>query len=220
MARDSTMTRQRLLAAADALFYGEGIRPVGVDAVAREAGVTKRTLYYHFPSKDDLVAAYLDDRDLPTLSRYQGYATASDATADERIRGIFEQIARNAQKPGWRGCSFVRAACEFAGLPGHPARLAAARHKKRFEAWLEDVLAADGIADPAALARQIMILFDGAVTQILIHRDPSYAASAGAAAALLLSAASPRGQRTRSAATPGSSRPSSHSRKAPPAVET
>ena len=69
MPRDSRQTRERILEAANRLFYGEGIRSVSVDAVAEKAGVTKRTLYYHFRSKDELVAAYLASRDQPSLAR-------------------------------------------------------------------------------------------------------------------------------------------------------
>ena len=108
------------------------------------------------------------------------------APAARRIRRIFEQLGKNAEDPRWRGCSFLRAAAEFANLPGHPARVVAARHKRRFVAWLEEVLAADGFGEAAALARQLMILLDGAVAQILIHREPSYALSAADAASMLL----------------------------------
>ena len=189
MTRDSEATRSRLIAAADSLFYGEGIRAVGVDAIAEAAGVTKRTLYYHFASKDHLIAAYLEARDLPTLGRYQAVAAAGKGPAAERVRMIFDRLARNAADRQWKGCSFLRAAAEFANLPGHPARMIAARHKKRFEAWLEELLHAEHYADATALARQITILFDGAVAGILTHRDPSYAASAGAAAVALLQCA-------------------------------
>ena len=186
MARDSSETRRRLIAAADGLFYGQGIRAVGVDAVAEAAGVTKRTLYYHFASKDDLIAAYLEERDLPTLGRYQGLIPEPGEPAARQVRRIFEQLGKNAKDPSWRGCSFLRAAAEFANLPGHPARVVAARHKKRFEGWLNGILTADGFTEVADLARQIMILFDGAVAQILVHRDPSYALSARDAASTLL----------------------------------
>lgn len=186
VARDSSETRRRLIAAADGLFYGQGIRAVGVDAIAEAAGVTKRTLYYHFASKDELIAAYLEGRDLPTLGRYQGLIPEPGEPAARQVRRIFEQLGKNAKDPRWRGCSFLRAAAEFANLPGHPARVVAAGHKKRFEGWLKGILVADGFAEAAALARQLMILFDGAVAQILIHRDPSYAISAADAASTLL----------------------------------
>src|SRR6266404_4151950 len=99
--RDSSKTRRRLIAAADGLFYGQGIRAVGVDAVAEAAGVTKRTLYCHFASKDDLIAAYLEERDLPTLGRYQGVIPEGGAPAARRIRRIFEQLGKNAEDPRW-----------------------------------------------------------------------------------------------------------------------
>ena len=70
MARDANTTRDQITQAADDLFYGEGIRRASVDPITARAGVTKRTLYYHFPSKDDLIAAYLTARDEPTLSRH------------------------------------------------------------------------------------------------------------------------------------------------------
>lgn len=186
MTRDSSKTRHQLIAAADGLFYNQGIRAVGVDAIAAAAGVTKRTLYYHFKSKDELIAAYLEGRDLPTLGRYQGLIPDPGEPAQRQIQRIFDHLGKSSRDPHWRGCSFLRAASEFANLPGHPTRRIAARHKKRFEGWLEEILASDEIAEAAGLARQIMILFDGAVAQILIHRDPSYAASAANAAATLI----------------------------------
>src|SRR5260370_1977392 len=118
--RDSAETRRRLIAAADRLFYGQGIRAVGVDAVAEAAGVTKRTLYYHFASKDDLIAAYLEERDLPTLGRYQNLIPGPGEPATRPARRIFEQLGRNAKHPLWRGCSFLRAASAFANPPGPP----------------------------------------------------------------------------------------------------
>jgi AcrR family transcriptional regulator len=189
MTRDSSVTRGRLIAAADKLFYGQGIRAVGVDAIAEAAGLTKRTLYYHFASKDDLIEAYLDGRDLPTLGSYQDLVEDPAEPARRQIRRIFERLGENAKSSDWRGCSFFRAAAEFAHLPGHPARVVAARHKKRFENWLQEVVTADGYTDAAGLARKIMVLFDGAVAQILVHRDPSYAASAADAADTLLKSA-------------------------------
>lgn len=189
MARDSSVTRKRLISAADGLFYNQGIRATGVDAVAEAAGVTKRTLYAHFSSKDALIAAYLEARDLPTLGRYQGLIPGPGASAATRIRRIFEQLGRNSKDARWRGCSFLRAASEFANLPGHPARTIAARHKKGFESWLAEILARDGIANALVLARQIMILFDGAVAAILVHRDSGYAALAAEAASVLIDCA-------------------------------
>lgn len=188
MARDSSGTRKRIIEAADELFYGEGIQSVGVDAIAEKAGITKRTLYYHFKSKDELIAAYLEARDGPALERFRRWVNQSDGPLAQQIAGMFAKLAAEARDPQWKGCGFARAAAELAGLPGHPALAFAARHKKRFEAWLADLLRHEGVADAAALARQILVLLDGAMTHMLIHRDPSYARAAGKAAVALLDA--------------------------------
>lgn len=178
--------RSRILGAAEALFYEQGLRSVSVDAIAERAGVTKRTLYYHFASKDDLIADYLAARDAPTVERYRSWLGEGDRPLPERIMAIFSSLASYAQQPKWRGCGFTRAAVELAGQPGHPAVVMAADHKKRFEGWLEEELRSGGVADAALVARQLMILLEGAIAQMLIHRDASYALAAGKAAAAIV----------------------------------
>ena len=91
----------RILAAADKLFYSQGIRAVGVDAVAAEAGVSKRTLYHHFPSKDDLIEAYLAAQMRPIAP--------SDAPAREQILGRFDALERRFAKGEFRGCPYINA---------------------------------------------------------------------------------------------------------------
>jgi len=179
-------TRERIIQAAADLFYGEGIRGASMDTIAAKAGVTKRTLYYHFRSKDDLVAAYLDARDEPTLARFAGWLDAAKGTFAQQLIGIFEKLAHVAKDAKWKGCGFLRAAAELASSPGHPALKIGSAHKKKFEAWLEDCITAEGLDNAALRARQVMILMDGAVAQLPIHHDPSYAVAAGQAAATLL----------------------------------
>lgn len=179
-------TRTRIIAAAEALFYEHGLRSVGVDAIADLAGVTKRTLYYHFKSKDDLITAYLASRDAPTVERYREWLGDADRPLRERIIRMFADLARHADRPKWRGCGFTRAAVELAGQPGHPAVVMAADHKKRFEQWLAEELRDGGVSDPGLVGRQVMILLEGTIAQMLIHRDVSYAAAAGEAAAALV----------------------------------
>ena len=186
MGRDANATREQIIQAADDLFYGEGIRSASVDAIAARAGVTKRTLYYHFPSKDDLIAAYLTARDEPTLSRYAVWLDETKGDLPEQILGVFERLARVSKAARWKGCGFLRAAAELAGTPGHPALKIGSAHKKKFEAWLAGCIAAEGLSEPALRARQVMIVIDGAVAQVLIHRDPAYALAAGQVAAALV----------------------------------
>ncbi|GGF10295.1 TetR family transcriptional regulator [Aliidongia dinghuensis] len=189
MSTDAKQTRQRLIDAAAALFYDEGIGAVSVDAVAARAGVTKRTLYYHFKSKDELAAAYLDARDQPNLAAFQRWFAASEGGLAARIQGLFRALARVARRPGWKGCGFLRTSVELVNLPGHPAMRIGAAHKKKVEAWLRGLFEAEAIADAAGLARQIILLIDGAFAVVLLHRDPSYMETAGDAAAALVTAA-------------------------------
>lgn len=186
MARNAHTTRQQIIQAADVLFYGEGIRSASMDAIAAKAGVTKRTLYYHFPSKDDLIASYLAARDDPTFARQAAWLDETKGDLPEQVLGLFENLARAMNTPRWKGCGFIRAAAELAGTPGHPALKIGSAHKKRVEAWLEGRIAANGLNEPALRARQVMILLDGAAAQVLIHRDPAYALAAGRAAAALV----------------------------------
>jgi AcrR family transcriptional regulator len=185
MTRDSGITRRDILAAADELFYGEGLRSVSVDEIAAKAGLTKKTLYYHFRSKDELIAAYLEARDRPTLERFQRWA-GNEGTVAERVQRMFLRLGRCAKSPTWKGCGFVRATGELANIPGHPAIRIARAHKANFEKWLSDSLAAEGHRDCDTLARGLMVIIDGAVTEMLLHRNPSYAYAASRAACALL----------------------------------
>lgn len=186
MPKDATDTRTRIIAAAARLFYGRGIRSVSVDDVAAQAGVTKRTLYYHFRSKDDLIAAYLATRDAPTIVIVMGWMDAAKGSLADRLEAVFAQLARLARQPKWRGCGFLRTAAELVDTPGHPALKAGAAHKKKLEAQFAERFAAAGLDDAALRARQVMLLFDGAFSAMLVHRDPSYAEAAGQAAMLLV----------------------------------
>jgi AcrR family transcriptional regulator len=189
-------TSERIIAAASRLFYSEGIRSVSVDAVAAKAGVTKRTLYYHFKSKDDLVAAYLSGRDQPNIALFQRWFAETDGDVADKTRGIFIHLAQSARHPKWRGCGFLRTSAELANLPGHPAIKIGAAHKKKFERWMQDCFEAAGIGDALRLARQIALLLDGSFAVSLLHRDPSYMEAAGDAAHALVKMAAPRRRAT------------------------
>ena len=179
MAAKGDSTREQIVVAATRLFYGEGIKAVSMDAVAEKAGVTKKTLYYHFTSKDELVAETIASRDQPTLELYMRWFAETDGAVADKVRGLFTRLGKSVDTPKWRGCGFLRTIAELANTPAHPAVKAGAAHKKRFEAWLEAELRDEDIADAATLARQIVILLDGATTVMLIHRDLDYVEAAG-----------------------------------------
>ena len=177
---------EQILDAANHLFYDEGIRAVSVDAIAAKAGVTKKTLYYHFKSKDDLIAAYLSSRDQPNLKLFAQWFDNAEGNSADKVEAIFQRLAMSARHPKWKGCGFLRTAAELANLPGHPAMAVGAAHKKKFENWLSERLSEGRIAEPEGLARQIVLLMEGAFSTMLIHRDPAYAEAAGQAARALV----------------------------------
>ncbi|MBX3622632.1 MAG: TetR/AcrR family transcriptional regulator [Rhizobacter sp.] len=174
--------KDRILQAADRLFYGQGIQAVGVDAVAAEAGISKRTLYNHFPSKDMLVAAY--------LMRRREQAIVADGPPLQQVLGLFDALARWFASRQFRGCAFVNAVSELSGDRHHPAVAVAGAHKAARLAHVESQLRLLGVAAPQALAQQLMVLFEGAVAVSLVRGgDPQIARTARDAACVLLRAA-------------------------------
>ena len=178
--RKTASPAARILAAADRLFYAQGIRAVGVDAVAAEAGVSKRTLYNHYPSKDDLIAAYL-------TARFRHIAP-SDAPAREQILGLFDYLERRFAEGSFRGCPYINAVTEI-GDPKHPAAAIAVRFKEQRRLWFRALLERLGAKKPDALATQLQILSEGALTGALVRGDPSLARAARDAAQVLLDSA-------------------------------
>lgn len=171
---------ERILQAADRLFYRKGIRAVGVDRVAAEAGISKRSLYDTFPSKDVLVAAYLRQRvqALPV----------SDAPAAEQVAGLFDQLHARFAAGDFRGCPFVNAVTELAE-DCETARAIAVGYKEERRRHIASVLAAAGAVEPEALAGQIGLLYEGAIASMLVRQEPEVALQARAAAMVLMRAA-------------------------------
>lgn len=179
-------TRARILASAYDRFYREGFGRTTMDAIAEASGVTKRTLYQHFDSKDALLGAVLaqqNDRALALVRRWAGEAAA---TPEDLVATIFEGLGRWAARPRWLGSGYTRLAMELADLPGHPARRMAAGHKRAVEDWLGAEFARLAVPEPALRARDVMLLMEGCTSLILIHGDPGYAVQAGQAACVLV----------------------------------
>src|SRR3954469_4139644 len=148
--------RQRLLRTASELFYAEGIRAVGVDRVIEVAGVTRATFYRHYPSKDDLVVAYL--RAVHDAVR----TVAGDRPGEQRLRRVVGAMTEMVCAPGFRGCSFINAAAEFAD-PDSPVHRAVADYRTWLTALFVAALAAAGHPDPTAAAAHLVMLRDGAM---------------------------------------------------------
>ena len=179
----SNEMRERILETADRLFYGQGIRAVGVDTVAAEIGISKRTLYNYFPSKDELIVAYLSRRLRPT--------PPSDLPPVQQILGNFERLERTFATGVFRGCPFVNAVAELKE-PAHAANKIALAFKEQRRLWFRDLLARLEVDDPDTLAMQLQILADGAIATALVRGDPKVARTAAEAARVLLKAAGVR----------------------------
>ncbi|WP_345654183.1 TetR/AcrR family transcriptional regulator [Streptomyces siamensis] len=178
--------RQRLLDAADELFYSEGIQTVGIDRVIEHAGVAKASLYNTFRSKEGLVCAYLDLRSTRIQERITR-TLARCRTPRERLLGIFDAQGEAFAEPSYRGCAFMRATAE-APDDGSVRRVAEG-HRAWLRGLFTELATEAGYADPEALARQLHCLYDGAAHSARMDRDLSAAATARAAAAVLVDAA-------------------------------
>ena len=188
--------RERITVAAFRLFRQKGFLRSGVDEIAAAAGVTKRTLYAHFGSKDELLAQVMAAQAQLALDIFRRDFAPDAATARQIIETLFHDLERWASTPRWAGPGFSRLVVELADLPGHPARAIARRHKGELEALLADRLAAAGVGDGRALSRQVWLLMEGAMMMALIHGDPAYVeAAAGAALSLLAGHQSASGEK-------------------------
>jgi AcrR family transcriptional regulator len=155
-----------------------------MDDISARAGITKRALYQHFPSKDDLITAALSRSSEMAIDRMQSFARAK--RAEDLIDSFFGQLADWASKPKWSGAGFTRAVVELADLRGHPARAIARQHKAAVEQWIADALASAQVPASSERAREIMLLMEGAIALMLIHGDRSYAEAAARAAKRLM----------------------------------
>lgn len=166
-AAGAASTRDRLLDTAARLFYEQGVH-IGVDTLCRAAGVSKRSMYQLFDSKDDLMAASLLERTAPD---YQASLLPADDDARPpraRILHVFEQLEALEQQHDFHGCPFVAAAVEVKS-PEHPASLVARWQKDRLTAFFEQEAERGGANDPARLARQLTLVFDGASARSVVQ---------------------------------------------------
>lgn len=186
---DIESTRERILDAAEDLFYTRGVHVVGMDAVRDAAGVTLRRLYQHFPTKDDLFEAYLDRRDTRWLASLADYVEAAAGTPGEGPLAVFDWLERWFTQPDFHGCAFINSFGELGGTSPEVAAVAR-QHKDAFHAYLRELTAAAGASDDTAA--QIALLAEGAITTAAISGTPAPARQAKQAAGLLLTLAQRR----------------------------
>ncbi|WP_194915481.1 TetR/AcrR family transcriptional regulator [Catenulispora rubra] len=184
-------TRARILETATSLFYERGVHAVGVNEIAAAAGASKLSLYRYFPSKAEMVRAMLSehsDRIHAWLDRKTAAATATaPASSPEHVLAVFDVLTEWFAQPGYHGCAIVNGVTDTRADPEVAA--IARTHLHRYRGLLEDRLSNLNVEDPAALARRLLLLIEGASVVVTIEGNTDAGADARAAAATLLAAA-------------------------------
>jgi len=182
--------RERIVEAAAELFYAQGLRAVSAEKIIAQVGITKVTFYRHFPTKDDLIVAYLERRAQWERDAIAQARQAADDVPDA-FRIIAEAIGAESCRPGFRGCPFINAAAEYAD-PDHPVRRAVDVHRRWFRQTIQDLLDEINVPNSAQAADQLVMLRDGAMVSGYLS-DPSTVADAlrNAASAVITANAGP-----------------------------
>ena len=181
--------RERIVNTAFPLFYAYGPRGVGVDTVIAESGVAKATFYRHFPRKDDLVLAYLDQVDRTWFGQLRAAARAAGEDPRAQLVGMFDALASACRRQGYHGCAFINTAAE--SPTGGDVHARTVEHKQVVRAWITDLARRARAADPDLLARQLSVLIDGGLAGGVLDADPATANAAKTAAQTVVDAACP-----------------------------
>lgn len=182
--REHVKPRARILAAAAQLVIRHGVGAVGVDRIAQEAHVSKRSLYQHFQTKDALVSDMLDEVGPTVVARF--FPHDNSRTPRQRILDVFDTLAEIARNGEHYGCPFINIATELRSRK-HPAVLVARHYKDLYTAYFEREATAAGAEHPRELAEQLTLIFDGASAHAALYSGIPEAASS--AVAVLLDAA-------------------------------
>jgi AcrR family transcriptional regulator len=178
--------RERILKVASELFYAQGVRAVGVDTIIAKSAVAKATFYKHFPSKDDLMLAFLKRRDaLLRTWLEQAVERLAPKPADKPL-AVFDALAQRFASKDYRGCAFINSMVELANRD-HVVHLAAEEHKGLVTSYIAGLLKNAGIDNPDNLAHEFMMLMDGAIVTSVREGTPDAARAAKRIAAVLLS---------------------------------
>ncbi|AFY96479.1 TetR/AcrR family transcriptional regulator [Chamaesiphon minutus] len=170
MPRNATDARDRILNTADTLFYQQGIRAIGVDTIIARSEVAKTTFYRYFPAKDDLVIAYLEDRDRRFWELFEEAVSQSAGNPQQQLIAIFDWLAKLIATEENQGCPFLIVASEFpdSDYPGHRVAIA---HKTKMRDRLTELATASGINQAEELSAGLMLLVDGAFVQRRLDRS-------------------------------------------------
>lgn len=172
----SLSTRERLLDAAYRILSEESFTQLSIDRVTERAGLSRRTFFLHFKSKDQLLAATLAQirpAQAATLRRWSEQLDP-DLSVEERVCTLVRNLVETIRSPGWHGCCFMRLSAEFGDRTGHPVHAVVAEAHHDMERWLEAELHGGSYAAPALVAKQLVTLIHGMLLMQLVHRNDSY----------------------------------------------
>ncbi len=172
----NTETRDIILDVTEKLIYKSGIAATSMDLLVKTAGVSRKSIYRYFADKDQLVAAALQRRDIRWMHWYRNAVDQAETPAD-RLLNLFTVLKEWFASGGFRGCAFINTSGET-GDPQNPVRLIAKEHKQKLLDYVVELCTEQGVADPQQLARQLLILIDGAITVARVMGDHSAADNA------------------------------------------
>jgi AcrR family transcriptional regulator len=178
--------KDKVFQTAAQLFYQHGYRAIGVDTIAAESGVGKMTLYRHYPSKDDLIVAYLKDHDDFFWNRFE-QLTKDAPTAREKLLAFFEALQNYVKTPACHGCPFINVATEYPEVD-HPGHQIAIEHKQRVRKRFRSLAQEAGAPNPDMLADQLFLLMDGAYMAARMFGTKNPGSHVAAAAKTLIDA--------------------------------
>jgi AcrR family transcriptional regulator len=182
---ERTSARDRIMETASSLFYAEGIHAVGVDRVVQDSGVAKATLYQHFRSKEELVAACLRQRSADWSRHLAEPILLRAGSPAARVAKVFDALSRSVSKPEFRGCPFINAAAEFPGQDGPVAAVIQSHRAQVRQLFAELVAPLPSTSGRKELADQLVLLYDGTMISAQLDWKSKPHRSAKAAARLL-----------------------------------
>ncbi|MGI9199804.1 MAG: TetR/AcrR family transcriptional regulator [Woeseiaceae bacterium] len=182
--------RDELVRKALGIFYRQGFHATGMDLLVAETGISKTTMFKHFRSKEDLILAVLRLRD-EDFRNWLFRRMEEAGSARAQLMAMFDALAEWFATPEFRSCMFIKAASEYPD-PGHPIHAQSAEHKRLLFLQLQSVAAEAGASDPAALARALLLLKEGAIVTAHLGHETDPAADAKQAAETLLASLPPQ----------------------------
>lgn len=184
---ESSIARQQILETASRLFYQKGTQNVGINEVIAESGVAKRTLYRHFPSKDDLILEVMQHRASQWLNWFDEAVSSKGGTAKERLLATFDVLQTWYANPDFRGCPFINVVLEIADA-AHPAHQVSIQLRESIRTYIMQLASEAGVKDPVSFSQQYLLLIGGASLMATIEANPTGAQYAKQTLSVLMDA--------------------------------